>query len=261
MLVNISNEILITDYSKDLLIWCKRNLILLNPEYYIAEKSGRYLGDLEEHLYLYEIRGENLVIPFGSLKSIWYLIKNGERILDFASPTPLTMSGSILLYPYQENAVEALLLSKSGILQAPCGSGKTQIGIALAKAVGQRTLWLTHTQDLLKQSMDRAKEYFDGDFGTITAGKVNIGTDITFATVQTMTKLDLTKYAYEWNVIIVDECHRIAGSPTKVMQFFRVLTNLKARHKYGLSATLERVDGMIKSTFAVLGLIMEHRCF
>jgi superfamily II DNA or RNA helicase len=104
--------------------------------------------------------------------------------------------------------------------------------------------------------MDRAKQYYDGDFGTITAGKVNIGQDITFATVQTMVKLNLSQYAKEWNVIIVDECHRVAGSPTKVMQFYKVLSNLNARHKYGLSATLHRADEMIKSTYAMLGNVV-----
>ena len=256
MLVKISNDIKVQNYTSELLHWCKQNLILDNPDYYIAEKSGRYLGNIEQHLYLYEIRGDKLVIPFGCIKSVWSYIKNSSISYDFASLTALEMKGSILLYDYQERAVEALVKVKSGILQAPCGSGKTQIGIALASALNQKTLWLTHTSDLLKQSQERAKEYFDGDFGTITAGKVDIGKDITFATVQTMTKLDLQKYAHEWNVIIVDECHRIAGSPTKVMQFYKVLTNLKARHKFGLSATLERVDGMIKSTFAVIGDIV-----
>lgn len=43
-------------------------------------------------------------------------------------------------------------------------------------------------------------------FGTITEGKVNIGKGITFATIQTMCKLDLSRYKDFWDVIIVDEC-------------------------------------------------------
>ena len=85
------------------------------------------------------------------------------------------------------------------------------------------------------------------------SGKVNIGKGITFATVQTMSKLDLQTYKNEWDCIITDEVHRVAGSPTAVTQYMKVLNNLSARHKYGLSATVHRSDGMIEATFALVG--------
>ena len=141
-----------------------------------------------------------------------------------------------------------------GILQSPAGSGKTQMGIALAVRLKKKVLWLTHTQDLLKQSYDRASLYIDKSLlGTITAGKVNIGSGITFATVQTLAKQDLTQYKYMWDVIIVDECHRVAGTPTAMTQFSKVINSLACRYKYGLSATVHRADGMIKCTYMLLG--------
>ena len=242
----------------ELIDYCQKNLVVENPQYYVAEKMGRWVGNIEKYLYLYETNGSNLVLPFGTLDDVWNKYINGkceEYDLDFATPQALNMVGDIKLYPYQTSAVEGLKSAKNGVLEAPCGSGKTQIGIGLIKALGQKALWVTHTTDLLKQSMERAKQYFDGDFGTITDGKVQIGGDITFATIQTLSKLDLTQYNKEWNVVIVDECHRAAGTPTKVMQFYKVLSHLKARHKYGLSATLDRTDGLIKSVFALLGNI------
>ena len=48
-------------------------------------------------------------------------------------------------------------------------------------------------------------------------------------------------------------CHRVAGTPTAVSQFYKVLNSLAARHKYGLSATVHRSDGLIQATFALLG--------
>ena len=252
----ISNKIIVENYNKALLAYCENNLILDNPDYFVAQKMGRWTGNIEKKLYLYERIANQIHIPFGELNNIWEIIKYKPYEVDFAPFKALQMKGNVNLYGYQEKAVERLKLFKGGVLEAPCGSGKTQIGIALIKAVGQKALWLTHTKDLLIQSKKRAEQYFDGDFGTITNGKVDIGEDITFATVQTMTKLDLQKYAKEWNVVIVDECHRAAGTPTKVMQFYRVLSNLKARHKYGLSATLDRVDGLLKSTFSLLGNIV-----
>ena len=92
------------------------------------------------------------------------------------------------------------------------------MGIALAARLGKRTLWLCHTKDLINQSQDRAKMYMDERLmGTITEGKVNLGRGITFATVQTMCKLDLSQYWDYWDCIITDEVHRVAGSPTAVV--------------------------------------------
>ena len=81
---------------------------------------------------------------------------------------------------------------------------------------------------------------------------------MTFATVQTLCRLDLSLYRDSWDVIIVDECHRLAGTPTQMTMFYRVMNSLAARYKYGLSATVHRSDGMIRSTFAVLGPV-EYR--
>ena len=130
----------------------------------------------------------------------------------------------------------------------------TQMGIALATRLGKKTLWLCHTLDLIRQSKERAEQYIDKSLlGTIVSGKVNIGKGITFATVQTMSKLDLQAYKNEWDCIITDEVHRVTGSPTAVTQYMKVLNNLSARHKYGLSATVHRSDGMIEATFALVG--------
>jgi superfamily II DNA or RNA helicase len=104
--------------------------------------------------------------------------------------------------------------------------------------------------------MARAKSVYGIDkktFGTITAGKVDIGESITFATVQTMSKLDLSQYRDQWDVIIVDECQHCAGTPTKVSQFYKVMSNLCARHKYGLTATPYRADGLEPAMYALLG--------
>jgi superfamily II DNA or RNA helicase len=179
---------------------------------------------------------------------------NNVFIRDFPVAENVDYHCEVPLYDYQQKAVEEVYWKQYGILQSPAGSGKTQMGIALVAKLGKRALWLTHTKDLLTQSKQRAEQYMDpGLMGTITEGKVNIGSGITFATVQTMCNLDLSQYKDYWDVIIVDECHRVAGTPTAVSQFSKVLNSLAARHKYGLSATVHRSDGLIQSTFALLG--------
>ena len=213
-----------------------------------------WVGNTPEFLYLYEVHGYKLVLPYGCLRNILPMVNKDDIKTDFATPVKVDYKCDIPLYDYQQKAVEAMYWKQYGILQSAAGSGKTQMGIALIVEHGKRALWLTHTKDLLTQSKQRAEQYMDKSLlGTITEGKVNIGEGITFATVQTMCNLDLAQYKDMWETVVVDECHRCSGSPTAITQFYKVLNSLSARHKYGLSATVHRSDGMIQATYALLG--------
>ena len=216
-----------------------------------------WLGGTPEWLYLYEIRGDQLILPYGVLRNILPMVNADDIFANFQFPARVDYQCEVPLYDYQQKAVDEVYWKQYGILQSAAGSGKTQMGIALIAKLGKRALWLTHTKDLLTQSKQRAEQYMDGSLlGTITEGKVNIGKGITFATVQTMCNLDLAQYKDYWDVIIVDECHRVAGTPTAVSQFSKVLNSLAARHKYGLSATVHRADGLIQATYALLGEVV-----
>ncbi len=257
MIVTVSNNITVSNPTPEIITWCQTNLKIANPDYAKKARMGFWLGKTPKDLYLYEMRGGELVIPYGCLKTIAPLLKDAVVRSDFKPSVSIDYGEPIPLYPYQEIAVEQAKSGLYGILQSKAGSGKTQMGIALVKQFGKRALWLCHTLDLVNQSKERAERYMDSSLiGKITEGKVDIGKGVTFATIQTMSKLDLTQYRDLWDVIIVDECHRVAGTPTAMTQFSKVLNNLAARHKYGLSATVHRSDGMIAATYALLGEIV-----
>lgn len=253
--MTVGNQLRIQEPTADLLDWCKKNMVLANPDYAKKVRMHLWLGNTPQKLYLMQWDGDTLVLPYGCL-NIVLSMGECEVINDLPVPKEVDFGCSVPLYDYQEAAKEAMLKAYYGILQSPAGSGKTQVGIALAAALGRKTLWLTHTRDLLSQSKNRAEQYMSPSLtGTITEGRVQIGKAITFATVQTMCNLDLGRYRDVWDCIIVDECHRVAGTPTSVTQFSKVLNSLAARHKYGLSATVHRADGMIAATYALLGQI------
>lgn len=253
--MTVGNQLRIQEPTADLLGWCKKNMVLANPDYAKKVRMHLWLGNTPQKLYLMQWDGDTLVLPYGCL-NIVLSMGECEVINDLPVPKEVDFGCSVPLYDYQEAAKEAMLKAYYGILQSPAGSGKTQVGIALAAALGRKTLWLTHTRDLLSQSKNRAEQYMSPSLtGTITEGRVQIGKAITFATVQTMCNLDLGRYRDVWDCIIVDECHRVAGTPTSVTQFSKVLNSLAARHKYGLSATVHRADGMIAATYALLGQI------
>jgi superfamily II DNA or RNA helicase len=255
--VTVSNNIRITNPSKEIISWCNQHLKLPNPDYVKKARMGFWVGDTPKEIYLYERHGDDIILPYGTLKQIKPFIKDIVVTSNFKPYESIDYGEPIPLYDYQEKAVDNAKNGLYGILQSKAGSGKTQMGIALVKKYGRRALWLTHTADLLHQSKERAERYMDSSLiGTITEGKVNIGKGITFATIQTMCKLDIAQYKDLWDVIIVDECHRVAGTPTQLSMFSKVLNSLSARHKYGLSATVHRADGMIQATFALIGEIV-----
>lgn len=257
MLIEVSNTLSVNNPTKELMTWCKKNLVIANPEYAKKARMNLWLGNTPKMLYLYEIRGDTLILPFGVLRSLPKSITDKALFVsEFATPIEVDYDTSVPLYDYQEEAVNAMIAAKYGILQSAAGSGKTQMGIALAVKLKRRTLWLCHTLDLIRQSKERAELYMSEDLiGTITEGKVSLGKGITFATIQTMCKLDLPQYRDYWDCIITDEVHRVSGSPTAVTQYQMVLNSLSARHKYGLSATVHRADGMIQATYALVGKV------
>jgi len=257
MNTTIANRIRIEDPSIEVTRWAKDNLRFPNPEFEKKQRMGFWTGRTPRELRLDEWDGNTLIVPFGVCRELMPLLRGTRVDCDFRQDNVINYGGvSVPLYDYQAEAVGVMIDAKYGILKSKPGSGKTQMGIALIKAFRRRALWLCHTADLLNQSRDRALQYIDKDvIGTITEGKVNIGVGVTFATVQTMANLELQQYRDYWDVVIVDECHRVASSATSFTRYEKVLNHLSARHKIGLTATPERSDGLIKATFALLGNI------
>lgn len=217
MEVVVNSVITVSNPTEELLDWCEDNLTLDNPDYAKKQRMGFWTGNTPKKLSLFEIHGNKIVLPYGTLNSIAPMIKDAQVRSGFAGwlTTPF-LGETVHLFDYQESAVKALLNAKYGILQSPAGSGKTQMGIELIKRFKLPALWLTHTKDLLNQSKSRAVRYMDPDLiGTITEGQVHIGKGVTFATIQTMSKLDLRRYRDQWAVVIVDECFS-ANTPIKL---------------------------------------------
>ena len=258
MICTISNEIVIQDAPQSFINSLEHRLTFTNPEYVKKHHMGFWTGNTPKTISLMWKAGNEVGIPFGCLPIIG---ENRDKFCNIVNLVSrkierVDYDSGIVLYDYQQEAVEAALKQKNGVIIAPCGSGKTQMGLEIAARIGGRTLWLTHTTDLLSQSMDRAKSVLglpDDAYGTITAGKVNIGKVMTFATVQTMSKMNLSIVRNAFDTVIVDEAHHCVGSPARVQMFYKVISALCARNKIGLTATPTRQDGLIGCMYALLG--------
>ena len=159
------------------------------------------------------------------------------------------------LRPEQKTACRAAH-SAGGVVVGPCGSGKTVMGLAMVAAWRQPCLWIVHTIDLAKQSLDRAQSLFDlppAAFGMVGDGKATVGTHLTVATVQTLARRDLSDLAGRFGAVVVDEAHRTpTNTHTATVQAF------PARYRLGLTATPDRADGLGGAMLAVLGPVAAH---
>lgn len=255
MEIIVSNNIRIQKPDEKIKDYAEKNLVIQNPDFVRNERLGFSNYKTPRFLVYYEINGNELILPFGCLTdlfSMYSLDKFENRIV---LGNRITYKSNIQLFDYQEEVCKKAVLRKNGIIVMPAGSGKTQTALEIIANLGLKTLWITHTIDLLNQSYDRAKSNFENvGLGKIANGKINIGTHITFATVQTLKSIDLQEYADTWDCIIVDECHRVCGTPAKAGMFYKVISKLVARFKYGLTATPYRnIKGTERAMFCLLG--------
>jgi len=251
----VSNKIIIQEPDEKIKEYVEKELVILNPDYLRNERLGYSNYKTPKYLVFYEINGNELILPFGCLSDLFsrYPLEIFENRI--ALGEPIAYKSKIKLFDYQEKVCKRALERKNGIIVMPAGSGKTQTALELIATLGLKTLWITHTIDLLNQSYNRAKDNFESvGLGKIANGKLEIGTHITFATVQTLKSIDLQEYADTWDCILVDECHRVCGTPAKAGMFYRVINKLVARYKYGLTATPYRnLKGTEKAMFGLLG--------
>ncbi len=167
------------------------------------------------------------------------------------------------LREYQRDAAEVFYANGSrsggsGVLVLPCGAGKTIIGIACMALVGQHTLILTTNLTALRQwkreLLDKTTltEEMIGEY----SGEVKDVKPVTVTTYQILTykkgkneaflHLDLFQ-DYNWGLIVYDEVHLL---PAPV---FRATTEIQARRRLGLTATLVREDGKEDDVFSLIG--------
>lgn len=255
--VYLSNKAYVYNPTTDMVRWIQCNLTLDNPEYHKKVQMGLYVGNTQPYLILYERRGDTYILPTGVVDNFLFLYKDQIGSVERSRELDLgmyTYNSTISLFPYQEKAIKHC--TRSGVVVMPCGSGKTQTALELVARMGVRALWITHTHELLQQSKNRALSCYQlppDCFGDITEGKVNVGRLITFATVQTLSNIDLEPYKSYWDLVIVDECHKAVGTPTKLMMFYKCVSALDAPIKIGLTATPNRSDGLETCMYALLG--------
>lgn len=255
MLIIISNIIEIREPTKQVLDYCKKQLVYSNPDYIKKQRMGFSIYKTPITIKLYELYDGNIYLPLGCFKDIFRMYPEVEYYRDYTIKVPRTIKSHITLRSYQEPCTKALKKHVNGIFVLPAGTGKTQIALQCASYLGQHTLFLTHTKELLNQAKQRCEDNLVCTTSTITEGKCDSSGDIVFSTVQTLVNVIDKKEIKqdEFGLIVVDECHHVATNAESVTMFEKCINYFTARYKIGLTATLLRGDGLEKTTEKILG--------
>lgn len=257
-------------------IFIKENLSLLNPPQELLneviasntfrnplfesnEQAGRSNWKTEAIITTYRHEGERLILPRGYMRDLLKVSKDleipysiiDERICQ-SCIYPEALNG-IVLRPYQKRAVDEAMRFDQGVIVSPTGSGKSLIGLEIIRRRGQKALILVHRGELAKQWINVIRDRMGLEASLVGDGKWNIGNEITVAMVQTLSaKENEAKTLYnEFGAILIDECHHIPAQT-----FFDVISHFSAKFRYGLSATIERRDGLEKMIFLAVGPIV-----
>jgi len=146
----------------------------------------------------------------------------------------------------------------SGVIVLPCGAGKTIVGIGVMQIVGAQTLVLVTNTLSIRQWVSEIADKTDipsDDVGEYSGEKKEIR-PITIATYNIITHRkrkggEFTHFnifsANNWGLIIYDEVHLL---PAPV---FRMTSELQAKRRLGLTATLVREDGLEEDVFSLIG--------
>jgi superfamily II DNA or RNA helicase len=168
----------------------------------------------------------------------------------------LTFAGQ--LRDYQLHIVDVYKKSAysvgGGLLEIPCGRGKTVIALKIIADLKKKTLVVVHKGFLVTQWIERIAEFLPGaKVGRIQAQTIDIeGKDIVIGMLQSLSMKEYPDTLFtSFGLTIVDECHHISSEV-----FCRSLQKIITRHTLGLSATMQRKDGLTKVFKMFLGEIV-----
>ena len=201
------------------------------------------------------------------LQSLWPVkdeiqLEDGEP-LDFKLRSVTSAGKPFEIREYQNAAASALVGNKGpgtgfGTIVLPCGAGKTIVGMKIMDLLKTSTLiittnisavhqWIQELLDKTNLTEEQIAEY-TGENKTIK--------QVTVATYQILTWRPEKDGPYPhfsifrerpWGLIIYDEVHML---PAPV---FRVVAELQAIRRVGLTATLVREDGCEGYVFSLVG--------
>jgi len=150
-----------------------------------------------------------------------------------------------------DKALDAKASLGGGILEVPCGRGKTVMGLKIISLLGKKTLIIVHKEFLMNQWIERIQEFLPtAKIGKIQGTTFDVaGKDIVIGMLQSLYDREFEPGAFDpFGLTLIDEVHRIGSE-----QFSKTLLRIVTPCMLGLSATVERKDGLTKILYMFIG--------
>lgn len=131
-----------------------------------------------------------------------------------------------------------------GLIDVAVGLGKTCMGINIISRIQKKTLIIVHKSFLSNQWIERINEFLPGArIGIIQGQIIDIeDKDIVIGMLQSLSMKEYPQSMFSsFGLTITDECHHIAAET-----FSRALQKIVTPVMLGLSATMQRKDGLTK---------------
>ena len=184
------------------------------------------------------------------LPRFWAINTFGQPQINLLKNNPHAVSNNILfkgtLNEQQDKIIDIfmphLLQHEGGILNLRCGIGKTVLALYIICQLKQKALIIVHKSFLMDQWIDRIKQFIpNARIGIIRQDTVIIDEcDIVLGMIQSISIRYYPKQTFmNFGITIIDECHHAAAE-----MFSKALQKISSQYMIGLSATLERKDGL-----------------
>ena len=186
-----------------------------------------------------------------------YGIQDNQKISD-GDNININFNGE--LRDYQERIVNTYMntinneYGGGGLLEIPCGRGKTIIALNIISKLKKKTLVIVHKSFLLNQWIERIEQFLPNTrIGKIQGQIIDIDDkDIVIGMLQSLSMKEYPENIFNsFGLTIVDECHHISSEV-----FSRSLLKIITKYTLGLSATMQRKDGLTKVFKMFLGDIV-----
>lgn len=154
------------------------------------------------------------------------------------------------LRDYQEEPVRRFMdaahdpCRRGGILNVYCGFGKTNLAIYIMCLLKKKTIIICHKDFLLQQWKERIEVFAPkARIGLLKAKTIDVeGKDVVLASLQSVAMKEYDEELFkDFGLLIADESHHL---PAEV--FSQALRKINCKYSLGLTATLQRKDGLSK---------------
>ena len=171
---------------------------------------------------------------------------------------PIDISFKGELRPNQQTIVDKyinyLKENFGGLLDIYCGFGKTVLALKIITMLKLKTLIIVHKGFLMDQWEERINQFIpEAKVGKIQGQIIDIeNKDIVIGMLQSLSMKEYPDDQFsDFGLLIVDEVHHISAEI-----FVRALQKIVTKHTLGLSATMNRKDGLTKVFKMFLGEII-----